>query len=135
MPRNKREQQGPGVDRPASTCCPNEQSGGTVPVARDESTNLTAASDHEPSKGNQSVLAPVFVEISRIKIPESGRSLDQNVVRSIVQSYRRFGVFSVVLLDEEYNLIFGRHRLDAYQEAGMATALCLIKSVAKAEAA
>ena len=66
------------------------------------------------------------VPIEDIKIDQRHRGTDPAKVTSLAESIRSVGLLNAVTIDEDYNLIAGRHRIEAYIELGWKSIECRV---------
>ena len=64
------------------------------------------------------------IEINSIKISDSRRSIDENTVEMLVESFKDVGVLHPIVIDYDYNLIAGAHRVEAAKRLGWNTISC-----------
>ena len=57
--------------------------------------------------------------------PRNARTHSRKQIRQIIESIRRFGFTTPVLIDSENRILAGHGRVEAARELGMATAPCL----------
>lgn len=79
---------------------------------------MTAANGVETEKaGTEAKL--LDVKIADIKIKTRLRSTSEDNIREIAESIRDIGLINPITIDNEYNLIAGFHRLQAYKSIGL----------------
>ena len=66
------------------------------------------------------------VPIEDIKIDQRHRGTDPAKVTSLAESIRNVGLINAITIDEDYNLIAGRHRIEACIELGWKTVECRV---------
>ena len=69
------------------------------------------------------------VEIAKIKIGANRRSLDMEVVKDLAVSIDEIGLMHPIVVDAEFNLIAGLHRLKAVQVLGLEVIECTVLDI------
>jgi ParB/RepB/Spo0J family partition protein len=75
-----------------------------------------------------------MVEITKLRKPELQlRQTDEKIVEELVNSIERQGLLQPILVrpvaSQEYEIVFGVHRVEAYQRLGRATIPAIVKSL------
>ena len=66
------------------------------------------------------------IKIAQIKISADRREVDMNAVNQLAESIRELGLINPIVVDTEYNLIAGLHRIRAFEVLGFTSIKCTV---------